>query len=623
MRDYFFICFLILIPFLGFNQEITIYNPQDLYEQPGGLFDTDSVRTISIEFYDSNYHEILTDNWFANNNERLPARIEFGNKIAFDSVAIRYKGNSTFYIPNSYGIPKLPWNIDINEYVRGQRLMGSRKLKLANTMFDPTFVKEILGYSIYQKYLPAPEANFMRVEVQGNYLGLYINTETVDKLFLKKHFNENEGVLFKCDPIQRYGQPGPRGISDLEWLGPDSALYYSHYELKSDFGWKEFVHMIDVLNNNPQQIDSVLNVDRVLWTLAVNQAISNFDTYNGIDPRNYYMYQTKDGLFQMIPWDVSESFINAMLGDVDSPSEFYRYDPYKGAKSWSFPLNATLIGDPTSKYGKIYTAHLRTILEESLQEAEILNQIEHLQSVAESAVEQDPHNVWNMSLFRSNVHNDFSALGYSFAGIMRTIEKRNAFLKQHPELLKEPPVISEVSAHDKDNTWYIDARVSNVSFVELMVCSNDFNSKFKSIRMNDYGLNGDSLAGDGIFTAPVPRNIYSTKTKFYIRASNKDAIQLSPKRAEYEFYVLSSPNNNGTIQDPGKIALYPNPTQGIFCLKGDFYPITKYEVVSSLGQKVMTGALNSNYNYIDLTPHSPGMYFVKIGEKSFKVLKTE
>jgi hypothetical protein len=623
MKDIFFICFLSLLPLAGYNQSITKYNPQELYEQQGGLFDIDSIRTISIEFYNSNYHKILTDNWFANNNERLPATIEFGNEIKLDSVAIRYKGNSTFYIPHSFGFLKLPWNIDINEYVSGQKLKGSKKLKLANTMFDPTFVKEILGYSIYQKYLPAPEANYMRVEVQGDYMGLYLNTEPVDKLFLKKHFDENDGVLFKCDPIQRYGQPGPSGTSDLKWLGADSTLYYNHYELKSKYGWKEFIHMIDVLNNNPQQIDSVLNVDRILWAFAVNQAISNFDTYNGIDPRNYYMYQTKDGLFQMIPWDVSESFINAMLGDADSPNDFYQYDPYKGAKCWWYPLNATLIGDATSKYGKIYTAHLRTILEESLQETEILNDINDLQSIAEEAVENAPNNVWNMSLFRSNVHTDFSAFGYSFAGIMRTIDKRNAFLKQHPELLKEPPVISEVDVHEKNNTWFVNVRVSNVALVELMVCSNSFNSKFKSIGMNDYGLNGDILADDGIFTAPVPENGSSTDTKFYIRASNNKAIQLSPQRAEYEFYMLSSPNNQGTINDTREISLFPNPTQGIFCLKGDFFPITTYEVLSTLGQKVMTGALSSHYNWIDLTPHSQGVYFVKVGSKTYKILKTD
>ena len=549
--------------------------------------------------------------------------VEFSNGITISTVSpCDTRAIRPFRSQIAFGLKKLPWNIDINEYIPGQKWMDAKKLKLASSMFDPTFVKEILGYSIYQQYLPAPEANFMRVELEGEYLGLYINTETIDKRFLKKHFNENDGVLFKCDPIQRYAQPGPRGTSDLSWLGSDSALYYNHYKLKSDHGWKELIQMIDILNHRPDQLDSVLNVDRVLWAFAVNQAISNFDTYNGFDPRNYYLYQTKDGLFQMIPWDVSESFINGMLGDVDHPREFYQYDPFNGTKSLHHPLNKALVGDPTSRYGKLYTAHLRTILEESLGESELLAEINRLQSIAEPAAATDQNTVWNMRQFESNVYTDFTAFGYSFAGIMETVERRNAFLKQHPELLKEPPVIAEVNVDSLNNQWYITTDVSNSNSVELMVSNNSYNSKFKSFGMNDYGLNGDAVAGDGIYTAPIPRNEHNTETKFYIRASNSQAIQLSPQRAEYEFYIVSTPGDHDTTDDLAGISVFPNPTQGIFCLKGDFYPESSYEVVSAHGSKVLTGDLNSRYNWINLTNQAPGMYLIKVGKKTYKIVKT-
>ena len=141
--------------------------------------------------------------------------------------------------------------------------------------------------------------------------------------------------------------------------------------------------------------------------------------------------------------------------------------------------------------------------------------------------------------------------------------------------------------------------------------------------MNDYGLNGDAFAGDGIFTTPVPQNVNSSDTKFYILASNNKAVQLSPQRAEYEFYMLPSQINKGTIDDKNEISLFPNPTQGVFCLKGDFIPLAKYEVLTSLGKRVMTGALNSYYNYIDLSLHSQGVYLVKIGGKTFKIIKTD
>jgi hypothetical protein len=622
MKHLFILPVLLLLPFIGYNQTITKYNPQKLYEQPGGMFAIDSLRTLSINFYNPDYDEILVANWFANNGERLPAKVEFSNGEALDNVAIRYKGNSTFYMTNSYGIPKLPLNLDMNDLVSGQKLMGHKKLKLASSMFDPTFAKEITGYQIYQRYLPSPEANFMRVEVQGKYLGLYINTESVDKHFLEKHFNEKNGVLFKCDPIQRYRQPGPSGNSDLNWLGADSTSYYNHYSLKSDYGWKELIHMIDVLNNNPNQIDSVLNVDRILWAFAVNQAIANFDTYNGVDQRNYYLYQTKDGLFQMIPWDVSESFISAMLSDVDNPNDWYNYDPYNGSKCWWHPLTSILTGDPNSKYGKIYSAHLRTILEESLDTIEILNFINRVQSIAEDAAKTDPNNIWNMDLYRSNVHSDFSAYGNSFAGIITTVNKRKSFLNQFPEIRKEAPVISDVDVHDVDHSWFVTTSVHNAGSVELMVSFNDFNSKFKSFEMNDNGLNGDVLAGDGVFTAPVPQQTNGT-TKFYIRASNNEAIQLSPKRAEYEFYIFSPPTKTEMPNIKREISLYPNPTQDLVYIKGGISQSTQFEIISSMGELVATGVLDTNEKRIDLTRFSPGVYFVKIGNNTFKISKTK
>ena len=617
-RNYLFLIIILALPFTGFNQTLIKYNAQERYEEPAGMYDIDSLRTLSINFYNENYHEILVDNWFANNGNRLPAKIELGNEI-LDSVAIRYKGNSTFYITNDNGIPKLPWNLDLNDHISGQKLMGYKKLKLANSMFDATFVKEILGYHIYQRYLPSPEANFIRVNVQGEYLGLYLNTESVDKTFLMKHFNEKDGVFFKCDPIQQYGVQGPSGNSDLLSLGNDSTKYYNHYELKSDYGWKELIRMIDVLNNEPDKIDSVLNVDRILWAFAVNQAILNMDTYNGVDQRNYYMYQTEDGLFQMIPWDVSESFINAMLGDFNNHNDAYQYDPYKGAKSWQYPLVSVLTAKPDSKYGRIYTAHLRTIMEESLDTSQIMSFVNQLQALAYEAVESDPHNLWDMNLYKQNVYTDHSIPGYSFAGLMSTINKRKEFLSQHPELIKVAPVISEVDVNTSNNSYHITTNVSDAETVELMVSTNIYNSKFKSFEMNDDGINGDVVAADGTYTAAI---VNSENTKFYIRASNNEALKLSPERAEFEFYKIDKITGITPIKEENPISIYPNPTQGIIHLNGDFSEPTRFEIFSSLGEKIIDGVVSFGNNSIDLSYFSEGVYLVRIENNTIKVLKT-
>ena len=135
----------LIFPVLGLSQ--TIYNPQDLYDNPGGLFDEDSLREIHLDFYDPNYHSYLVNAWYYNPDERIPAILTM-NGISYDSVGVRYKGNSTFCLPNDNSNPKVPYNIDMNYFIDDQQLLGYNKMKSANAWMDPTFVKPIASSKI-------------------------------------------------------------------------------------------------------------------------------------------------------------------------------------------------------------------------------------------------------------------------------------------------------------------------------------------------------------------------------------------------------------------------------------------------------------------------------------------
>ena len=82
--------------------QAVLYNPQELYDEPGGLFDQGIVRDMNVQFYDNNYHNILVNSFFINPSYRIPAQVTIDGQT-YDSVAIRYKGNSTFCLPNDEG----------------------------------------------------------------------------------------------------------------------------------------------------------------------------------------------------------------------------------------------------------------------------------------------------------------------------------------------------------------------------------------------------------------------------------------------------------------------------------------------------------------------------------------
>ena len=117
---------LLLIPLLSFSQEL--FNSQSIYDGDGELYDWAELRDININFYDTDYDSFLTQSWLENTKLTLPASIDVDGEY-FDSVAVRYKGNSTFYIPYTLGNPKKPYNIDFNDYDPNQDFMGYNKIK--------------------------------------------------------------------------------------------------------------------------------------------------------------------------------------------------------------------------------------------------------------------------------------------------------------------------------------------------------------------------------------------------------------------------------------------------------------------------------------------------------------
>ena len=524
---------LLYLPIISFGQ--SLYNPQQLYDSPAGFFDEDSIRDIYLEFYDPNYHSYLVNAWYYNPDERIPATLTL-NGTVYDSVGVRYKGNSTFCLPNDNSNSKVPYNIDFNYFIDSQKVLGYNKMKLANAWMDPTFVKDITASNIYRNYLPSGEANLVKLHVQGNYLGLYVNTESINKQFTKKHFDEKSGPLFKCDNIDRFCDTANAPASyppSLIYLGNDSTLYYDSYDMKSDNGWEQLVNLIKVLDLDFQNIDSVLNVDRTLWAFAVNSVISNLDTYNGYYIHNYYLYQTKDSLFQMIPWDLDNSFSGAIMGfDYFNQSNIYEYDPYHYGAPGDRPLAEKLLNDPF--YRKQYTAHMRTIINEALDTAAIRNQINQLQSLAHNAADSDQWKGFSMAQYYSNVE---SALwtSWGFGGIMSTIDARKQYLLSHPEIALLPPTIYGLNITNN----LVTVNAISASTLELMATTSEYNSKFQSFVMLDDGTNGDLMANDGIYSTVLPFQSSGLNIKFYIRAQNNDAMALLPERAEYEFYTYS------------------------------------------------------------------------------------
>ncbi len=499
------------------------------------FYDINNIQSLELTFAQSNWDYML-DTAKAGSEGYIMAKSISINGMLFDSVGVKYKGNSTY----NPGFVKNPFHIELDTY-KNQDYQGYTDIKLSNAAKDPSFLREALSYSILRQYMDASLSNYANVSVNGNLIGLYVNSESVSKKFVNNHFYSNDNSFFKCNPISGAG-PGSTNLPNLVYMGPDSASYSKAYEMNSDHGWNDLINLCNTLKNNVSSVETVLDVDRALWMIAFDNILVNLDSYIGGFTQNYYLYKDNTGRFNSILWDFNESFGTFNnTGTINLPNTTAKIQMthllHSGDANW--PLIQKLLSVPA--YKKMYLAHLHTILNENFANDSYITTAQAMQTVINAAVQADPNKFFTYAQYQSNLNNDVTSGQTSAPGITKLMDGRNTYLSALPDFTNTKPVISNVApntANPELNTVvFITADVTNTNSVKLGY-RYAIADKFTKIEMFDDGAHGDGAAGDHKYGASIL--VSNTFIQYYIYAENANVGMFSPVRAEHEFYTVNA-----------------------------------------------------------------------------------
>jgi len=155
-------------------------------------FRSDHVAKIRIVMNDDDWQSLK-------NNSRAEqyVRADFWfDAEPYRNVAVRPKGMSSLMSGRESG--RMPLKVDFNFFNFAQNFRGVKKLSLNNGFSDPTFMRETIGYELFERMgLPTPRRAFADVWINDTHLGLYTIVEQVDKTFLRRNFADPEGNLYK------------------------------------------------------------------------------------------------------------------------------------------------------------------------------------------------------------------------------------------------------------------------------------------------------------------------------------------------------------------------------------------------------------------------------------------
>ena len=578
------------------------------------FYDINTIQNIQITFSQSNWDYML-DTAKAGSEGYIMAQSVSINGTIFDSVGVKYKGNST-YNPNQ---TKNPFHIELDHF-KNQNYQGFTDIKLSNVAKDPSFLREVLSYSILRQYMAAPLSNYSLVYVNGNQIGLYVNSEAVTKKFVDKHFYSKNNSMFKCNPPAGAG-PGTSAKPNLTYNGTDSANYYAAYEMESTVAWKDLINLCDTLANNMAALPNILDIDRAIWMLAFDNVFVNLDSYIGAFAQNYYLYQDNYNRFLSVIWDLNESlgtFSNTGLSNLTNTTAKQQMTPFLHQNDVAWPLIKNLLAN--ARYKKMYVAHMKTILTENFGNNSYFTTAQGLQTVINTAVQNDPNKFYTYTQYQNNLTMDVPTGMGSAPGLSNLMNPRYNYLMALAEFSAAQPVISAINASPAipvlNSNVTLTASVSNAnSNAVFLGYRYAIDAPFVRVAMFDDGAHGDGTAGDGTYGASIPVN--SSFIQYYFYAENNSAGVFSPARAEYEFYTLNASYatlnagelvinelmavNTSTVQDPSGsfpdwIELYNNTNQ--FINLSNLY--LSDVILSPLKWKLPDNTIMAPYSYLGI-----------------------
>ena len=396
------------------------------------LFDTRRVHTF----------EIVMDDWDSfletcENEEYAQCTVIIDGE-SYQNTAIRAKGNTSLSMVSAMDSDRYSFKLEFDHYDSGRSYYGLDKLSLNNTIQDTTYMKDYLTYQMMGAFgVDAPLCSYVFITVNGQDWGLYLAVEGVEDGFLRRNYGSDSGALYKPDSMNFGGGRGngqefrmedfakqdgmfpsppdeqtfdgrpniPEGRGSgmgsddvkLRYIDDDPDSYANIFQnAKTNVTKADQTRLIASLKAlyNGENLEDVLEVDKVLRYFVVHNFVCNGDSYTGSMVHNYYLYE-EEGRLSMIPWDYNLAYGTFQGGDASGEVNAPIDTPVAGGDSR--PMVDWIFSHPeyTNLYHQYFQEFLKTVDPGLLiSEAEIL---------ITPYVEKDPTRVYSYEAFKTGV----------------------------------------------------------------------------------------------------------------------------------------------------------------------------------------------------------------------------
>lgn len=517
-----------------------------------GFYDTADIKEVRLYFTQNDYWQQLTNNYRTSSD--LLAKMIYEGKT-YEGIGVAFKGQTSYNRLTSTQLKKsFTVNMEFSE--ADVNVEGYESLNFNNAFEDPTYLREVLYGILARKHSPAVRTNFIHLYLNDKDWGIYPNVQQINGEFIREWWFSNDGIRWRADATTG-GGGGPgggggfgSGKSAINYLGADTSLYKPYYTLKRSevkFPWEKLMQAASKLNQTAlvdleKTLPDYIDIDRALWFLATEIAFGDDDSYVFKGGMDYYIY-----------WDPETQRLTPIEVDGNSSLATSRatWSPFYNETNGNYPLLNRMLAVPA--WRQRYLAHLRTIMEQSINPTVVHPVIDRLAKKIDPLVKTDPQSLYGHTSFTSGL----STLKSFFTN-------RYNYLRTQSEVNRVAPSISattylvgneEGKLPLSNQAVQVRSKVSNAEGIAAvwLYYSNNLTGNFTKTQMKDDGNSGDGNANDGTFGASIPAFNAGTYVRYYIEAvsnNNVKTVSYDPVGAEHDVYfyqVQSTLSNTSTV----------------------------------------------------------------------------
>lgn len=291
------------------------------------LFDDSVVHTIDLRPTEDVWKDLMEN---PDKKSYLPCDIVVDGEL-YKGVGLRAKGGTTLRQVKFKGdSERYSLKIKFDKYNRSYTYHGLDELVLNNTLADKTYLKEYFSYDMMRKMgVASPYTSFMKITVNGEYYGLFIGIEGMDKSFLKRNYGDDFGELYKPKDVNKhvenpdYKAYGTDLVYTTNNLDDYKGIFVASKTEPNEQDKRRLINSLKILDSY-DNIEDCVNIENTLRYFVVHNYINNYDGYTSDILNNYQLYE-KNGKLSMLPWDYNLGF-GGFKGIKD---EYYKGDMSK------------------------------------------------------------------------------------------------------------------------------------------------------------------------------------------------------------------------------------------------------------------------------------------------------